>query len=139
MQLQPLIRRWQSEGVKLLPAEAPAAIKATFERLGSKATREVLELFSVLGGMEEMDEGCLKLWSLQEMEMETENSSRSEFGPIFADYLLSCWCFRLRPVDDETSAVYVDYFNGNPPEPVASTLAEFLAAYEHDPKAARAW
>ena len=58
--------------------------------------------------------------------MEAENSARSEFGPIFADYLISCWCFRLRPIDDETSAVYVDHFT-RPPELVASTLAEFLA------------
>jgi hypothetical protein len=136
MHLQALIHRWRSEGIELLPPESPTAVEATFERLGSRATRDVVALFSSLGGMDKMDDGYLKLWSLQEMEQ--ENLARSEFGPIFADYLISCWCFRLLPVNDETSAVYVDHFH-RPPELVASSLAEFLATYERDPKAAHAW
>jgi hypothetical protein len=127
--------RWNTERIKLLPTESPANVEATFKRLGSKATRDVVDLFSVLGGMDEMDNGYLKLWCLQEMER--ENTVRSEFGPIFADYLISCWCFRLRPIDEETSAVYVDDFH-RPPELVASSLAEFLATYERDPSAAHA-
>ena len=136
MQLQPLIRRWNSERIKLLPPESPANVAAAFERLGSKATRDVVELFSALGGMDDMDSRYLKLWGLHEIER--ENTVHSEFGPIFADYLISCWCFRLRPVDDETSAVYVDHFN-RPPQRVASSLTEFLATYERDPQAVHAW
>jgi hypothetical protein len=136
MQLQPLIRRWNKERIKLLPPELPAKVEAAFERLGSKATRDVVDLFSVIGGMDEMDDGYLKLWCLQEMEH--ENTARSEFGPIFADYLVSCWCFRLRPVNEETSAVYVDHFH-RPPELVAPSLTEFLAIYGRDPNAAHAW
>jgi hypothetical protein len=136
MQLQPLIRRWNSEGIKLLPPEPPAKVGAAFERLGTRVTRDVVGLFSVFGGMDEMDNGYLRLWCLQEMER--EHDARSEFGPIFADYLLSCWCYRLRPIDEETSAVYVDHFQG-PPELVASSLVEFLATYERDPKAVHAW
>ena len=48
------------------------------------------------------------------------------------------WCFRLRPIDDETSAVYVDHFH-QPPELVSSSLTEFLATYEHNPEAAHGW
>lgn len=136
VQLQSLIHRWKSEGIELLQPELPETVEATFRRLGSRATRDVITLFSALGGMEKMDDGFLRLWPLREME--AENSTRSEFGPIFADYLISCWCFRLRPIDDETSAVYVDHFS-RPPELVASTLGEFLATYERDPRAAHAW
>ena len=136
MRLQPLLRRWNTERVKLLPPELPANVEAVFERLGSKATRDVVELFSLLGGMDKMDDGYLKLWSLQEME--SENTVRSEFGPIFADYLISSWCFRLRPIDEATSAVYVDHFDPRPPELVASSLTEFLTIYERDPEAAHA-
>jgi hypothetical protein len=111
----------------------PTAVEATFERLGSKATGDVVELFSVLGGMEEMDEEYLRLWCLQEMER--ENTVRSEFGPVFADYLLECWCYRLRPINEETSAVYVDYFDATGPRLAASSLVDFLAAYARDPRA----
>jgi hypothetical protein len=137
MQLQSLMGRWKKEGVTLLPPEIPQATSAAFSRVGSHATRDVVELYSVLGGMEQMDDGYLKLWSLSEIE--ADNPVRSEFGPIFADYLISCWCFRLRPVSAEESAVYVDYFNGRPPELVAGSLSEFLAIYERDPKAVHAW
>jgi hypothetical protein len=88
--------------------------------------------------MEPMDDGFLKIWSLSEIV--AENTERSEFGPIFADYLVSCWSFRLKPVSAETSAVYVDHHAG--PETlvlVANSLAEILAIYERDPEAAHAW
>lgn len=137
MRLQPLMRRWNTDRVKLLPPELPANVEAAFERFGSKATREVVELFSVLGGMdqEDMDNGGLKLWCLQEMER--ENTVLSEFGPIFADYFIDAWCLRLRPIDAVTSAVYVDYFDPRrSPELVASSLTEFLVNYERDPETA---
>ena len=139
MQLQSLIHRWRSEGIELLPPELPGIVEATFRRLGSRATRDVVALFSALGGMEKMDDEDLRWWSLREMEGGEENAAPSEFGPIFADYLISCWCFRLRPVNDETSAVYVDRFNGRSPQLVASSLSEFLATYERDPKVVHAW
>jgi hypothetical protein len=133
------MRRWESEGVKVLPPELPNAVGAAFERLGAQATRDVIALFSILGGMVDMDDGYLRLWSLREMQEDDVNATHSEFGPVFADYLVSCWCYRLRPVTEETSAVYVDYFDRRQPKLVASSLAEFLATYERDPGAVDAW
>ncbi len=135
---QALIRRWRKEGITLLPPESPQAIADAFARVKSVATRDVLELYSEFGGMEPMDDGFLKIWSLSEIV--AENPERSEFGPLFADYMISCWSFRLKPVNAETSAVYVDHHSGpQPPELVAKSLAEFLATYERDPKAAVCW
>jgi len=135
---QTLVRRWKEEGIALLPPETPQAIVEAFVRVGSVATRDVIEFYSEFGGMEPMDDGGLKIWSLSEIV--ADNSKRSESGPLFADYLMSCWSFRLKPVNAETSAVYVDHHSGRrPPELVANSLAEFLAIYERDPKAAHAW
>ena len=135
---QTLIRRWKKEGITLLPPESPQAIADAFARVGSSATRDVLEFYSEFGGMEPMDDGFLKIWSLSEIV--ADNSEHSEFGPLFADYLISCWSFRLKPVTAETSAVYVDHHMvRQPPELVAASLAEFLAMYERDPEAAHAW
>jgi len=132
------VRRWRKEGTTLLSPESPQAIAEAFARVGSTATRDVLEFYSAFGGMEETDDGFLKIWSLSEIL--AENPERSEFGPLFADYLISCWSFRLKPIDDETSAVYVDHHGGpRPPQLVANSLAEFLAIYERDPGAAHAW
>ena len=135
---QTLVRRWKKEGITLLPPESPAAIADAFARVGSVATGDVLEFYSEFGGMEPMDDGFLKIWSLSALV--EDNPERSEFGPLFADYLISCWSFRLKPVSAETSAVYVDHHNARqPPELVANSLAEFLAIYERDPEAAHAW
>jgi len=85
-----------------------------------------------------MDDGYLKVWSLSEIV--ADNDERSEYGPIFADYLVSCWSFRLKFVDSATSAVYVDHHSASQsPELIASSLAEFLAIYERNPEAAHAW
>ena len=138
VQLQGLVRRWESEGIKLLHPSYPKPPRWG-AWLGSRTTRDVIAYFSHSRRMEVMDDGYLRLWSLREMEEDEENSTRSEFGPIFADYLICCWCFRPRPVNDERSAVHGDYFDRRPPERVASSLAEFLASYERDPAAARAW
>jgi hypothetical protein len=132
------VRRWRKEGVTLLPPESPQAVVEAFARVGSIATREVLEFYSEFGGMEPMDDGCLKIWSLSEIV--ADNSEHSEYGPLFADYLLSSWSFRLKPVNGETSAVYVDYHNDPQlPKLVTNTLAEFLDLYERNPKAAYAF
>ena len=134
---QTLLRRWKKEGIALLPPESSQAIVDAFARVGSMATREVFEFYSEFGGMEPMDDGCLKIWSLSEII--AENSERSEFGPLFADYLLSSWSFRLRPVNAETSAVYVERHDESQSlELVANSLAEFLATYERNPKAVHA-
>ena len=133
-----LVRRWKKEGIELSPPEPPEAIANAFARAGSKASRDVVEFYSEFGGMEPMDDGYLKIWSLSEIV--AGNTERSEYGPIFADYLISCWSFRLKYMDSHTSAVYVDHHSASrPPELVASTLAEFLSTYERDPEAAHAW
>jgi hypothetical protein len=135
---QALVRRWRKEGVTPFPPESPQAIVEAFARVGSIATRDVFEFYSEFGGMEPMDDGYLKIWSLSEIL--ADNPERSDYGPLFADYLMSCWSFRLKPLDAEKSAVYVDHHSGTqPPELVANSLAEFLFTYERNPEAAHAW
>ena len=54
------------------------------------------------GGMEVPDDGMVRLWPLKEV---TESADRSDFGLLFADYMIDSWCFRLKPVSSEASAV----------------------------------
>jgi hypothetical protein len=132
------VRRWKKEGVKLSPPEPTQAVVDAFARVGSAVSRDVLEFYSEFCGMEPMDDGYLKIWSLSEIA--ADNAERSEYGPIFADYLMSCWSFRLKYVDPLTSAVYVDHHSDSrPPELVATCLAEFLSTYERNLEAAHAW
>jgi hypothetical protein len=107
-------------------------VRASFERLGVSATNDVVALYEVCGGMTDMDADYWRLWSLREVE--EENSENLERGVLFGDYLINSWCYRLRKINDETSAVYVDYFDGTEPEIAAPSLFEFLSCLLKQPR-----
>ena len=78
--------------------------------------------------MDFMDEAHFRLWPLAEINSENSSNAGSK-GILFADYMISCWSYRLVPVSDAESAVYVEYFDGQPPVRVADSLEEFAIAY----------
>jgi hypothetical protein len=104
-----------------------SSVQATFASLGATATSDVIELYAAIGGMENMDAEYWRHWPLPEIE--SENSVLSPFGILFADYLISSWCYRLKATSNETSCVYVDYFDGKEPTLVANSLREFIYSY----------
>ena len=59
MPLQSLVLRWKEEGLSLLPPESPKSIAKAFLRAGSRATADVIELYSTLGGMTVPDDGTM--------------------------------------------------------------------------------
>jgi hypothetical protein len=97
--LNALIRRWASQDVGSLPAERAGAVAETFAVLGSIATADVIHMYSISGGMENMDNEYWRYWPLSEIR--AENKESSPFGILFADYLISSWCYRLKPVSNE--------------------------------------
>jgi hypothetical protein len=80
-----------------------------------------------MGGMENMTNDYWRHWSMAEIL--SENHEASEFGVLFADYLISSWCYRVKAKPDNTSAVYVDHFDGKAPILVANSLEEFFDQY----------
>ena len=137
MHLQDLVRRWRLQQLALLPAETPENVRETFARVGYLATPDVLRIYTTIGGMQEMDEDYLRLWSLQEIE--SENRGKTESGLLFADYMIDCWCYRLRPEGEVRSSVYVDYFDGKPAILVARSLIEFFDVYAQEPAKVHAY
>ncbi|ROZ61458.1 hypothetical protein [Ramlibacter sp. WS9] len=81
--------------------------------------------------MEQMDDTMWRLWPLDEVVR--ENAVVGEWGILFGDYLISSWCYRLRPVSADVSAVYLDYFNGAEPFEVAPTLEKFMETLWRNP------
>ena len=125
--LKILVKQWAAEHVLPLPPVAADAVRATFSRLNTVATPDVLHLYSLMGGMENMTNDYWRHWSMDEIL--SENREASEFGVLFADYLISSWCYRVKARPDNTSAVYVDHFNGGKPCLVANSLEEFFDQY----------
>lgn len=87
----------------------------------------MIALYTSLGGMQEMDKELWRLWPLAEIK--SENATASSSGVLFSDYLINCWCYRLKANSNGTSAVLVDHFDGAEPVQVASSLEEFLSLY----------
>jgi hypothetical protein len=130
--LQILVRRWAAESVMPLPPVDAHSVIETFTRLHSVATPDVIHLYCLMGGMENMTNDLWRHWSMTEI-LE-ENRDPSNFGVLFADFLVSSWCYRLLPNANDTSAVYVDHFDGKDPYLVASSLEEFFDSYLRNPK-----
>ncbi len=122
-----LVSQWATESVRPLPPVDANAVGATFARLNALATPDVLHLYSLMGGMENMTNDYWRHWSMAEIL--SENHEASEFGVLFADYLISSWCYRVKAKPDNTSAVYVDHFDGKAPILVANSLEEFFDQY----------
>ena len=128
--LHKLIERWKNEGLILLPPEPESAVREAFAKIRATATSDVVAMYSLLGGMHEMDKEYWRLWSLSEIEKE---NTASAAGVLFSDYLVSCWCYRLLPNGDDTSSVVVDYFNSDQCIRVAGSLEEFFSMYAANP------
>ena len=128
--LHTLVNRWQSENVGPLPPYGEAIIRATFLSAGIKPPSDLLYLYGVIGGMDVGTNEMWRLWPLNEVE--ANKSDANEFGVLFSDYFISCWCYRIRPNDAYTSSVYVDYFDGRQPFLVAQTLKQFFDRYKAD-------
>ena len=123
--------RWQEQGLVLHPPETESAVREAFKKVGGVATSDVLSMYAVLGGMEQMDREYWRLWPLAELV--SENSDKSLQGVLFSDYLINCWSYRLVPNANDTSSVFVDYFDVKEPIQVASSVDEFFRRYVVDP------
>jgi hypothetical protein len=123
--LRELFSRWKSAGVDVLPSERASAVAEAFYAVGQRATADVVALYGAIGGMKEMDGEYWRLWSLAEI----RGQAKSDRGVVFSDYLVSCWDYRLKPVSESVSAVYVDRYDHSAPLLVAHSLQSFLEQY----------
>lgn len=128
--LPQLLQAWQRQSL-VLPPELPEKVREVFRRCGAEPTAQVIQMYSMLGGMSEMDDEHWRLWSLAEVEK--ENAERSPFGLLFSDYLIDSWCFRLKTGECGEMEVYLDAFDGQVPRRVAGCLQEFFTIYVRDP------
>ncbi|MFL6656964.1 MAG: hypothetical protein ACJ8GW_02730 [Massilia sp.] len=128
--LEVLINRWKLEHLHALPPYGESIVRSTFLETGIEASKDLIRLYGAIGGMDVHDDKLWRLWPLSEVA--ERNLEASDFGVLFSDYLLDSWAYRTKPNDADTSAVYVDYFDGRAPSLVANTLDEFFEKYVRD-------
>jgi len=126
-----LVRIWKDHNVGFITPSSVSEIQRTFISVGSKASKDVIALYSKIGGMDSMENDALwRLWSLNEIIK--ENKEPSSYGILFSDHCIDCWQYRLRYETEERSSVFID-FGGKDPVKFYDGLDDFLAAYDRDP------
>jgi hypothetical protein len=130
-----LILRWNGQGAEVQPGHSPEEIKEVFAKLGGKATSDVIDLYSRVGGMLDMENGALwRLWTLHEVV--ERNTEQSKYGLAFSDHLIDSWWYRIKPETADRSAVYIDYIDPQrPPTKLFEGINELLAALAENPNA----
>ena len=136
------IGKWKNESLPAYKPESKNSVYSTFSYVESVAANDLIELYSKIGGMEEMDEEHFRLWSLQEVKEEfdctmqqTNNEKKfvTNFGVQFADHLLNSWVYRVKAVDANNSHVFLDAFDSSEPTLIAKSLHEFFEMFYKDP------
>ena len=127
--IQTAIRNWQHEGIDLFAPNEEAAVRAALSKTGRKYSRDVVSLYCETGGMNDgdWDGRCWSLWSLDRIASESAKYRRPHLP--FADFLINSHLYCFRYENDEQSSVCIDYFNGQEPELVANSVAEFFDLY----------
>ena len=124
--LEILARKWASKDIGAFPPYGEAILRATFLAAGIEPSSDLIRLYGLIGGMEVHDDTLWRLWPLSDVDDRIADAN--EFGVLFSDYLLDSWAYRVKPNDSNTSAVYVDYFDGRTLL-VAKTIEQFFDMY----------
>lgn len=126
--------KWLSEELDVHPGQDERAIVQCFEKFGFKPKKDLVALYKTLDGKDCMDEEYFRLWSLKEIceenRSEHDQERTEEYGVLFGDYCVNCWCFRV----NNKGAVFVDYFTeGEVPQLRANSITEFFLIMEKHP------
>ena len=84
--LEPLIRKWRTADIGVLPPYGEAIIRSTFLEAGIEPSKDLITLYSAIGGMESDDRDLWRLWSLSEID-----GRKAEKMSLACCSLTTCW------------------------------------------------
>jgi hypothetical protein len=129
--VEKVVEKWRRDGLDLLKPSSESDVIAAFMKIGGQVSRDVINLYCAVGGMNDEDSFLWSLWSLERVVAENESRSRPHIW--FADSMIDAYryCFKYEGADN--SSVCVDWLNGEEPERVANHVNEFFTLYLEDP------
>lgn len=125
--LKPVIIRWEQQRVKLLPPVDTDSVVRALSRTGKRFSADVVRLYEVTGGAEDMDSVGFTLWPLSRIVM-TNNGSQSP-DLAFADCLIDCFWFFFHYEDGTRSSIYGGYDRRK----LADNIDQFFGLYLTQP------
>jgi hypothetical protein len=123
---------WKNEDLKLSKPLSENEVVECFANLGILLSREVIDVYSNIGGMieESMDSICFSFWTIERIL--TENKPNSELT-FFADFLINSHLYGFKFENQNTSSIHI-YHGENDTKKIASSFDEFFENYLTKPE-----
>lgn len=123
---------WKKEGLNLVKPFLPFQVTRAFEQLSVSISKEVIDVYSNLGGIEDWgcDSICFSFWTIERILEENEPNSKLIF---FADFLINSHLYGFKFEDENVSSIHI--YNGDKDiEKVADSFNEFFEIYLNEPE-----
>lgn len=120
-------RIWKSEGLNIAEPLSKNAVIESFAELNKRLSKDVIEVYSNLGGMadDDVDSICFTFWTVKKIIAENELSNELTF---FADFLIYSHLYGFKFENEDISSVHI-YWGKNQIEKVADSFDEFFDNY----------
>ena len=125
--LKKITQLWKRDGLSLAEPFSAEEIVAGFNKLGVIFSKDVVEVFSSIGGFaeEDLDSECMTFWTIEKIFKENIENSAYIF---FADYLIESHRYAFKYANADISSIYVCYSETDRTK-VADSFAEFFELY----------
>lgn len=118
---------WKKEGLNIAKPISKDAVIESFANLGVLLSKEVIGVYSNLGGMidESMDSVCFSFWTVERILAENKPNSELTF---FADFLINSHWYGFKFEDENISSIHI-YWGEKQIEKIADSFDEFFGNY----------
>lgn len=130
--LKKVAETWHRECLKIVEPKSEKEIIEKLARLKMPISKDVIEVYSTLGGMEdcESDATCFSFWDIDKI-LEENKSYLSEFIS-FADFLIHSHSYYFKFETECVSSIHID--GDNRVEKIADSFKEFFENYLNNPE-----
>lgn len=129
--LTKVIRQWREENLELSLPNSEQQIIDCFRSIERLLAKDILEFYSICGGMidGDMGESLLSVWTIERIA--EENSTSSELT-YFADFLINSHLYAFKHENENTSSVYSDWETSEFIK-IADSVEQFFELYLTNP------
>jgi hypothetical protein len=126
------IQGWQGAEINLglYPPATQEQLHTCLEKIGQRASADVVQVYTSTGGFGGMDGHGFTLWPMERILQENAGSDNLRWA--FADGLIESFRFRLQYENELVSSVWIDH-GRDLTFAVAGSLEEFFHLYVNDP------
>ena len=128
--LSQCIVSWQREGIAIGEPISEAQVRQAWSDLGLRVSRDVIALYSTLGGFAQYEFDNEFFWSLWPWDwLKKRNQEERHAGVMFCDHSIEICTWELRYENDEVSSVWLVQHA----QQTAPRLEAFFEMYLADP------